>query len=146
MMTSHLCAPSVLRTKPVACGYQLYDRPFPSLLANNSASLFSKPSPFAVENGMLLGSAQTRSTFGSMSSIDRSGRSTACASTFPDKNIAATAVQEMHKLKRHRSSLVEFIIDLFSSSLLVRSAANMTATTTCLTNLSFCAGELRASQ
>src|SRR5262245_27200815 len=59
---------------------------------------------------MLFGSAQTRSTFGSMSSIDKSGRSTACASTFPDRNIAATAVQEMHKLSRSRSSLVEFVI------------------------------------
>src|SRR6476660_10100584 len=100
MMTSHLCAASVLRTNPVACGYQLYDRPFPSLLANNSASLFSKPSPLSVENGMLLGSAQTRSTFGSMSSIDRSGRSTACASTFPDKNMAAIAVHDTHQLNR----------------------------------------------
>src|SRR5205085_8527677 len=106
--------------KPGAWGYQLYDRPFPSFSASNSASLFSKPSPLSVENGMLFGSAQTRNTFGSMSSIDRSGRSTACASTFPDRNIAAAAVQEMHKLKRHRSSLAEFIIDLFSSSLWVR--------------------------
>src|SRR5713226_7818726 len=44
MMTSHLCAPSVLRTKPVACGYQAYARLLPSFWANNSASLFSKPS------------------------------------------------------------------------------------------------------
>src|SRR6266550_5207262 len=62
MMTSHLCAASVLRTNPVACGYQLYDSPFPSLSANNSASLFSNPSPLSVENGMLFGSALTRST------------------------------------------------------------------------------------
>src|SRR5207245_9152332 len=44
IMTSHLCAASVLRTKPVACGYQLYESPLPSLSASNSASLFSKPS------------------------------------------------------------------------------------------------------
>src|ERR1700756_2520198 len=51
MMTSHLCAASVLRTKPGVCGYQLYESPLPSLLASNSASLFSKPSPRSVENG-----------------------------------------------------------------------------------------------
>src|SRR5919108_2094663 len=117
MMTSHLCAASVLRTNPVAWGYQLYDRPFPSLSASNSASLFSKPSPLSVENGMLLGSAQTRSIFGSISSIDNSGRSAACASTFSHRNIAAIAVQHMHKPKRNRSLLAEFVIDLFSSNL-----------------------------
>src|SRR5258707_13984254 len=110
MMTSHLCAESVFRTKPVACGYQLYDSPFPSLLANNSASLFSKPSPLSVENGMLLGSAQTRSTFGSISSIDKSGRSTACARTFPDRNTAAIAVHETHELHRSHSLLEKFIL------------------------------------
>src|SRR4029077_21026589 len=124
MMTSHLYAASVLRTKPVACGSPLYDSPLPSLLANNSASLFSKPSPLSVENGMLLGSAQTRSTFGSISSIDKSDRSTACARTFPHRNIAATAVQEMHKLRRSRSSLAEFVIDLFSSSLGMRGTSS----------------------
>src|SRR5262245_43604031 len=62
IMTSHLCAASVLRTKPGACGYQLYESPLPSLSASNSASLFSKPSPRSVENGMLCGSAQTLST------------------------------------------------------------------------------------
>src|SRR6476661_7949111 len=124
MITSHLWAASVLRTNPVACGYQLYDRPFPRLLATNSASLFSKPSLLSVENGMLLGSAQTRSTFGSISSIDKSGRSTACARTFPDRNTAAIAVQEMHKLRRSRSSLAEFLIDLFSSSLWVRGTSS----------------------
>src|SRR6266446_253247 len=100
MITSHLWAASVLRTKPVACGYQLYDNPLPSLSANNSASLFSKPSPLSVENGMLFGSAQTRSTLGSTSSIDSSGRSTACASTFPDRNMAAIAVHDTHQLNR----------------------------------------------
>src|SRR5258707_333745 len=110
MMTSHLYAASVLRTKPVACGYQLYDRPFPSLLANNSASLFSKPSPLSVENGMLFGSAQTRSTFGSISSIDKSGRSTGCASTVPDRNIATTAVHETHELHHSHSLLEKFIL------------------------------------
>src|SRR5258705_7703539 len=90
IMTSHLCAASVLRTKPVACGYQLYESPLPSLSAISSASLFSKPSPRSVENGLLCGSAQTLSTLGSTSSIDQSGRSTACASNFPDRNVAAT--------------------------------------------------------
>src|SRR6516165_581993 len=75
MMTSHLCAASVLRTKPVACGYQLYESPLPSLLASNSASLFSKPSPRSVENGILCGSAQTLSTLASISSNDDCGRS-----------------------------------------------------------------------
>src|SRR5262249_50908478 len=116
MMTSHLCAASVLRTKPVACGYQLYESPSPSLSASNSASLFSKPSPRSVENGMLFGSAQTRSTFGSMSSIDKSRRSTACASTFPDRNIATIAVAETHKLNRSRSPLAEFVIDIFRAT------------------------------
>src|SRR5262249_2662685 len=116
MMTSHLCAASVLRTKPVTCGYQLYDSPLPSLLANNSASLFSKPSPLSVEKGMLLGSAQTRSTFGSMSSIDKSGRSTACAKSFPDRNMAAIAVHDTHQLDRTHLPLVKFIINVFSST------------------------------
>src|SRR5919108_385342 len=110
MTTSHLCAASVLRTNPVACGYQLYDRPFPSLSASNSASLFSKPSALSVENGMLFGSAQTRSTFGSISSIDNSGRCATCASIFPHRNIAAIAVQDTHKPKRNRSLLAEFVI------------------------------------
>src|SRR5712672_3918551 len=101
MMTSHFYAASVLRTKPVACGYQLYDRPFPSLLANNSASLFSKPSPLSVENGMLFGSAQTRSTFGSISSIDKSGRSTACANSSSDATMPPTPAQKMHQLNCH---------------------------------------------
>src|SRR5215510_8780016 len=122
-MTSHLCAASVLRTKPVACGYQLYESPLPSLLASNSASLFSKPSPRSVENGMLCGSAQTLSTLGSTSSIDQSGRSTACASSFPDRNVAATAVHETYKLNRSHSPLVEFVIDRFSSSLRLRRGA-----------------------
>src|SRR5262249_55876337 len=110
MMTSHLCAASVLRTKPVACGYQLYESPLPSLSASNSASLFSKPSPRSVENGMLCGSAQTLSTLGSMSSSDKSGRSTACASSFPDRNTAATAVHEAYKLNRSHLPLTEFVI------------------------------------
>src|SRR5947209_19663362 len=110
MMTSHLCATSVLRTNPVAWGYQLYDRPFPSFSASNSASLFSKPSPLSVENGMLFGSAQTRSTFGSISSIDKSGRSTACARTFPARNTAAIAVHETHELHRSLSLLEKFML------------------------------------
>src|SRR5882724_1840962 len=111
MMTSHLWAASVLRTKPVACGYQLYESPLPSLSASNSASRFSKPSPLSVENGMLFGSAQTLSTLGSTSSIDKSGRSTACASSFPDRNMAATAAHETHKLNRtSHAPLAEFVI------------------------------------
>src|SRR5215813_7023225 len=116
MMTSHLCAESVLRTKPVACGYQLYESPLPSLSASNSASLFSKPSPRSVENGMLCGSAQTLSTLGSMSSRDKSGCSTACASSFPDSNVAATAVHETYKLNRSHLPSPELGIDLFSSN------------------------------
>src|SRR5262245_51442340 len=117
MMTSHLCAASVLRTKPVTCGNHLDEIPFTSFSASNSASLFSKPSPRSVENGMLCGSAQTLSTLGSTSSIDQSGRSTACASSFPDRNVAATAVHETYKLNRSHSPLAEFVIDLFSSRL-----------------------------
>src|SRR5215467_3046507 len=109
-MTSHLCAASVLRTKPVACGYQLYESPLPSLSASNSASLFSKPSPRSVENGMLFGSAQTLSTLGSTSSIDQSERSTACASSFPDSKVAATAVHETYKLNRSHLPLAELVI------------------------------------
>src|SRR5690348_3708573 len=117
MMTSHLCAASVLRTKPGAWGYQLYDRPFPSFSASNAASLFSKPSPLSVENGMLFGSAQTRSTFGSISSIDNSGRSTPWASSFPDKNVAAaTAEHGMYKLSRNHPPVTELIIDLFGQT------------------------------
>src|SRR5215471_4818547 len=115
-MTSHLCAASVLRTKPVACGYQLYESPLPSLSAINSASLFSKPSPRSVENGMLFGSAQTLSTLGSMSSRDKSGCSTACASSLPHRNVPATAVHETYKLNRSHSLLAEFVIALFSSN------------------------------
>src|SRR5262245_52989211 len=122
-MTSHLCAASVLRTKPVACGYQLYESPLPSLSASNSASLFSKPSPRSVENGMLCGSAQTLSTLGSTSSIDQSGRSTACASSFPHRNVPAIAVTATHKLNRRHSPLAEFVIGLFSSSLWQRRRA-----------------------
>src|SRR5215472_13178837 len=112
IMTSHLCAARVLRTKPVAWGYQLYESPLPSLSASNLASLFSKPSPRSVENGMLFGSAQTLSTLGSMSSNDKSGRSTACASSFPDSNVAATAVHDTYKLNRSHSPLAEFVIAL----------------------------------
>src|SRR6476469_6372164 len=84
MMTSHRCAASVLRTKPGACGYQAYVSPFPSLSASSSATLFSKPSPLSVENGMLCGSAQTLSALGSISSSDDCGRSNACPDNFPD--------------------------------------------------------------
>src|SRR5262249_55311754 len=103
MMTSHLCAESVLRTKPVAWGYQLYESPLPSCWASTSGGLFSKPSPRSVENGMLCGSAQPLSTLGSTSSIDQPGRSTACASSFPDRNVTATVVHETYKLNRSHS-------------------------------------------
>src|ERR1700674_4737028 len=49
---------------------------------------------------MLFGSAQTLSTLGSMSSIESSGRSSACASNCPDADTPAIAVQSMHKLNR----------------------------------------------
>src|SRR5215470_12310478 len=116
IMTSHLCAASVLRTKPVACGYQLYESPLPSLSASISASLFSKPSPRSVENGMLFGSAQTLNTLGSTSSIDQSERSTACASSFPHRNVPAIAAAETHKLARSHLPSAELGIDLFSSN------------------------------
>src|SRR5947209_6930298 len=116
IMTSHLCAASVLRTKPVACGYQLYESPLPSLSASNSASLFSKPSPRSVENGMLCGSAQTLSTLGSTSSIDQSERPTACASSLPHRNVPAIAAAETHKLTRSHLPSAELGIDLFSSN------------------------------
>src|SRR6516164_1601135 len=116
IMTSHLCAASVLRTKPVACGYQLYESPLPSLSASNSASLFSKPPPRSVENGMLFGSAQTLSTLGSTSSIDQSERSTACASSFPHRNVPAIAAAETYKLNRSHLPLAELVIVPFSSN------------------------------
>src|SRR5215472_4569599 len=116
IMTSHLCAARVLRTKPVACGYQLYESPLPSLSASNLANLFSKPSPRSVETGMLFGSAQTLSILGSTSSIDQSERSTACASSFPDSKVAATAVHETYKLNRSHLPLAQLVIVLFSSN------------------------------
>src|ERR1700747_1920335 len=116
IMTSHLCAASVLRTKPVACGYQLYESPLPSLSASNSASLFSKPSPRSVENGMLCGSAQPLSTLGSTSSIDQSERPTACASSLPHRNVLAIAAAATHKLTRSQLPSAELGIDLFSSN------------------------------
>src|SRR6516162_9496447 len=115
-MTSHLCAARVLRTKPVACGYQLYESPLPNLSASISASLFSKPSPRSVENGMLCGSAQTLSTLGSMSSRDKSGCSTACASSLPHRNVPATAVHETYKLNRSHLPSAQLVIVLFSSN------------------------------
>src|SRR5918994_190867 len=47
--------------KPVACGNQVYSTGTFSSSATISAILFSKPSPLSLENGMLAGSAQTRS-------------------------------------------------------------------------------------
>src|SRR5438132_242384 len=60
--------------KPVACGNQVYSTGIPSSPAAMSAILFSKPSPLSFENGMLAGSAQTRSAA-------RSTRSTRCPCT-----------------------------------------------------------------
>src|SRR5688500_11413893 len=62
MMTSHALANSVRRTKPVACGNQVYSTGILSSSATIWAILFSKPSAFSLENGMFAGSAQTRST------------------------------------------------------------------------------------
>src|SRR5215813_10566341 len=87
------------------------------LFPGGAASLFSKPSPRSVENGMLCGSAQTLSTLGSTSSIDQSGRSTACASSFPQRNVDTIAVAETHKPNRSHLPLTEFVIDLLSPSL-----------------------------
>src|SRR5262245_50383347 len=47
--------------KPVACGNHVYSTGNFSSAATMSAILFSKPSPLSFENGMLAGSAQTRS-------------------------------------------------------------------------------------
>src|SRR5262245_38676499 len=47
--------------KPVACGNHTYSMGTLSSAATISAILFSKPSPFSLENGMLAGSAHTRS-------------------------------------------------------------------------------------
>jgi hypothetical protein len=47
--------------KPVACGNQVYSTGNFSSAATMSAILFSKPSPLSLENGVLAGSAQTRS-------------------------------------------------------------------------------------
>src|SRR6516164_6805635 len=90
--------------------------PLPSLSASNSASLFSKPSPRSVENGMLFGSAQTLSTLGSTSSIDQSERSTACASSLPHRNVPAIAAAETYKLARSHLPSAELGVDLFSSN------------------------------
>src|SRR5919109_5298855 len=46
--------------KPVACGNHVYSTGTLSSAATISAILFSNPSPFSLENGMLAGSAQTR--------------------------------------------------------------------------------------
>src|SRR6185436_10883093 len=46
--------------KPVACGNQRYSMGTFNSAATISAILFSKPSPFSLENGMLAGSAHTR--------------------------------------------------------------------------------------
>src|SRR6201982_1038297 len=116
IMTSHLCAASVLRTKPGACGYQLYESPLPSLSASNPARLFSKPPPRPVGNGMLCGAAQTLSPLGSTSSIDQSERSTVCASSLPHRNAPAIAAAETHKLARSHLPSAELGIALFSSN------------------------------
>src|SRR5690606_22915896 len=66
MTTSHLyslCSfllRSVLRTKPMRCGNQVYCTSSPRWSAHISASWFSNPLRFLCEKGRLLGSAQTR--------------------------------------------------------------------------------------
>src|SRR5437764_3767218 len=60
-MTSQRPAFSVLRTNPRRCGCQVYCTGAPSASPTSRASAFSSPSSCWFENGMLLGSAQTRS-------------------------------------------------------------------------------------
>lgn len=118
MMTSHRCAASVLRTKPVACGYQAYAIPLPSLLANSSASLFSNPSPLSVENGMLCGSAQTLNTFGSINSSDDCGRSSPYPNDFTEPG-TVTAIRQnaarANRFDRAPTANVAMAVDLISS-------------------------------
>src|SRR5262249_2622003 len=59
------------------------------------------------------GSEQTLSTLGSTSSIDQSERSTACASSFPHRNVPAIATAETHTLARSHLPSAEH---LFSSN------------------------------
>src|SRR6187399_1557171 len=69
MITSHLnwlvdssrCR-SVLRTKPMRCGKNVNSMRRPRSRASACAILFSYPSPWLFDNGMLAGSAHTRST------------------------------------------------------------------------------------
>src|SRR5688500_19022422 len=62
MITSHVPARSVLRTKPRRCAHHVYSTRASSSRATSLASRFSSPSPRAFEKGRLFGSAQTRST------------------------------------------------------------------------------------
>src|SRR5205823_7440927 len=69
IITSHLSAPIVLRTNPRRCGSQVYCSSARSSRASSRAIAFSRPSPARLENGMLLGSAQTRRTSASRTPI-----------------------------------------------------------------------------
>src|SRR5439155_21596606 len=59
--TSKRWALSELRTNPRRCGNQKYSSGRPNSCATRVAILFSDPAPRSFENGMLLGSADTRS-------------------------------------------------------------------------------------
>src|SRR5262245_7334209 len=73
--------------KPVACGNNVYSTGNFNSAATMSAILFSKPSPLSFENGILAGSAQTRSAA-------RLTRSTRCpyaaGTTTPNASSATT--------------------------------------------------------
>ena len=60
MTRSQASRPIVFGTYPVDSANQLYSRVASSFCAISSASLFSNPSAFSLENGRLSGSAQTR--------------------------------------------------------------------------------------
>src|SRR5215218_5667311 len=109
MMTSQRCAASVIRTKPTACGKYMYSSFFCSFSANSSPSLFSNPSPLSLENGRLRGSAQTRSTLGSTSSIERS---LVCARAMPPAASVAMMAVSVTSRPRYR---VRFIIAVILS-------------------------------
>src|SRR6185369_17456129 len=59
--TSQRRAVSELRMKPRRCGNQKYSSGRTNSCATSVAILFSNPAPRSFENGMLLGSAHTRS-------------------------------------------------------------------------------------
>src|SRR5687768_12892979 len=86
--------------KPTDCGYQAYSSDLSSLFANSSAILFSNPSACWLENGRLCGSAHTRSTLGSTSSIDSDGSGAACAAASPSGTPAAQQMTASQRPQR----------------------------------------------